>query len=62
MLFHSHVDILCVSTHLGQVLPQFTQIVEDLSMDLWVFDSIDIPQDTQHPPPHYRGNICVPSS
>lgn len=52
---------LCVSTHLGQVLPQLTQIVKDLSVDLWVFDAIDIPQDTQHPPPHHCGNICVPS-
>ena len=48
-------------THLGQVLPQFTQIVEDLSVDLWVFDCVDVAQDTQHPSPHYRGNICVPS-
>lgn len=31
------------NTHLGQVLPKFTQVVEDLSMDLWVFDAIDIP-------------------
>lgn len=48
--------------HLCQILPQLTQIVKDLSVDLWVFDAIDVPQDAQHPPPHHRGNVCVPSS
>lgn len=51
-----------MTTHLCQILPKLTQIVKDLSVDLWVFDAIHIPQDTQHPPPHHRGNICVPSS
>lgn len=48
-------------THLGQVLPKFAQIVEDLCVDLRVFDAIDVPKDAKHPPPHYRGNVSVPS-
>lgn len=51
-----------VITHLGQILPQLTEIIKDLSVDLWVLNAIDVPQDTQHPPPHHRGNISVPSS
>lgn len=62
MFSQSSVPSLCVSTHFGQVLPQLTQVVEDLSVDLWVFDAIDVPQDPQHPAPHHCGNIRVPTS
>lgn len=53
---------VCLNSHLGQVLPKFTQVVKDLSVDFWVLDAVHISQDTQHPSPHHCGNICVPSS
>lgn len=48
--------------HLGQVLPQLTQVVKHLSVDLGVFDGVHVAQDAQHPPPHHRGHVRVPAS
>lgn len=47
--------------HLGQVLPQLTQVVKHLGVDLGVFDGVHVAQDTQHPPPHHRGHVRVPA-
>ena len=52
---------MCVRPHLGQVLPQLTQAVEHLSVDLRVLDGVDVAQDAQHPPPHHCGHVGVPA-
>lgn len=51
----------CVCEYLGQVLPELTEVIEHLCMDLRVFNSVHIPQNAEHSSPHHRGNVSMPT-
>lgn len=48
-------------THLGQLVPEIIKAGEDLGMDFWAADVVDISQDTQNPPPQDEGRISMPT-
>lgn len=48
--------------YLGQVLPELTEVIEHLCVDLRVFNSVDVSQNAEHPSPHHCGNVSMPTS
>lgn len=52
--FHEH--------YLGQLVPELIQIAEDLGMNSRAPDVVNIPQNSQSPPPEYKGRISMPAS
>lgn len=32
--------------YLGQILPQFTEVIKNLGMNFWIHDAVDIPQNS----------------
>lgn len=51
-----------ISQYLGQLVPELIQVAEDLGMDSRAPDVVNIPQNTQNPPPDYKGRISMPAS
>ncbi|TNN83100.1 hypothetical protein EYF80_006707 [Liparis tanakae] len=45
-----------------QLVPELIKTVEDLGMDLWTADAVDISQNTQNPSPQDEGRISMPTS
>lgn len=43
-------------------MPELIKAVEDLGMDSWAADAVDISKDTQNPPPQDKGRVSMPSS
>ena len=54
--------ILASPPYLGQLVPELIKIREDLGMDFWTADTVDVSQDTQYPPPKDEGRISMPTS
>ena len=41
--------------YLSQFVPQVVEVTEHLGVDPGAADAVDIPQDTQNPPPEHKG-------
>lgn len=48
--------------YLGQFVPEFIEVGENLGVDFRAPDIVDIPQDSQNSPPKDKSRIRMPAS
>lgn len=49
-------------SYLGQLVPEFIKTGEDLGVDFWTANTVDVSHDTQNPPPQDEGRVSMPTS